>query len=365
MAQPNNSYLRCIVLITSFWALIMSTISTNSEEYAFVTLAVIPSEKNDTSRKTKPSDFEIKCLVPILHHSYISIANGTYKFVVLSINSSIKIKNNWESLGMTIFEPNTSQIDAAMGQQRHYWASVTYKSLALSLTNYTKVMFIDADTFFNRKLDRKKIRNQYFNNYSKHSLTGYSQGKSSPLNAGAMLLRPSEIDVTKIIEIMKIPWTKAGGRCNCSIPKWTGLKDWNFIGSKYDQGILFQYFGVQQNSFRRDQNILRNFGVTHLTSKNGEFKPWRMNVALLNTTKGLVAQRGKVGMSDAICWFAIYADFLSNVTRANAYESDCRQSIDVLVNTARNKFCSSRKVLKNGNKEMKKCCMKLRKLGPL
>ena len=95
--------------------------------------------------------------------------------------------------------------------------------------------------------------------------------------ASTLIMTPNVDDYNEIIKILRYsPWTVNGGWCNCSIPKWTGLPNWDFHCGRSDQGILFHYYynALPGQYLRLSDAAMKDIArITHLNV--GSFKPWR------------------------------------------------------------------------------------------
>lgn len=233
------------------------------------------------------------------------MTRAEFDFVVLTVNIPQEVSSYWQKEGMIIAPISNSSYFFQKKQSSFYLRAIMLKVEVLTLIQYEKVIFVDYDVFFKSKWDVTSMSKLIFGS---HLLVGGSSWIRTPLMASTMVMTPSLSDRRRIIDILETPWTPEGGWCNCSIPGWTGLKNWDFHSGTSDQGILYYYYAFVRNSYLNitDGQMKDWAAVSHLNV--GVYKPWRFQ-AKVSDPYDVSIDPGM--LQEGLKWISLWKDFRS------------------------------------------------------
>lgn len=155
------------------------------------------------------------------------------------------------------------------------------KMRVLQLTDYDRVIFLDADIMVTKNMD------ELFTKWS--NFVGL-QGFAAPLNSGFFVFTPSCQDWVDVNDVASTDtWSETNGWMevgNFTNPKTGATSNWNFHSSSSDQGLIwFYYFVHQQNntllSAEGEDSPTNRF--VHFLGRN---KPWNVQKADLALLAG-------------------------------------------------------------------------------
>lgn len=239
--------------------------------------------------------------------------NSKYSLVVLvTSNVSNKSKYILKKLGLDyilitqITVPDEIIRNNSSVKQKQ-WSNTFSKLLIFGMTQFDKIVFVDADMYICKNIDDLFERE----NLSAVAAGRYYPGNSNwvTLNSGLMVIIPKQGEDTRLINLLRFMRSKNGigdqDVIHTAYPEWP-KKNSKHLGQEYNIFALYEAFYVKE--FIKHSEIK----VIHFT---GEMKPWDMSLIQLGfyciklMLKQLFLTHSLRGVfsaiKDSICYFKI------------------------------------------------------------